>query len=436
MATDPMAPWQPTRDDPFDLGAAGHLLRRAALGASLDERRRAIENGPAATVAALFDRGDGESVESFAEAAVATDSPERLMAWRVWRLLAGRERLRERMSLFWHGHFATSIEKVRDVAMFARHLDVFDRLGLGRFDDLLLAISRDAAMIRWLDNESNVAGHPNENYAREVLELFALGRGAYTEHDVREAARAFTGWTIRDHVFHFAGRRHDRGDKSVLGRTGDLDGEDVVLLAADQPASARFIARALLATFVHPEPTDDEVDALAARYRACDRHIGETLRVLLGSRLFFSQRARRSRVKDPIDVVVGTVRSLDASASPQALADAAGDMGQRICAPPSVEGWPHDRAWLTSAAWLARANFAERLFRGESRLSPEAEGLLGDGTPQQRAARAVDLLHDGVIDDASRAALATFAASRAARGPGAASRILHAVQLLPEGQLL
>lgn len=428
-----LSPFEPTRDEPFDLAKAGHLARRAGLGASLERRLALVRLGPERAVAACFARDEGEDVEAFADEAMVGDDLARLQGYRLWRLLAGRERLRERMSLFWHGHFATSIEKVLAPRAMAGQLRAFDALGLGRFAPLCAAVLRDPAMLRWLDGDRSQKGHANENLARELFELFALGRGAYGERDVQEAARALTGWVVEQGVARFAPRRHDEGDKTVLGSPGVHGVDELVTATLAQPACSRHLASRLLEVFVHPQPTAEEIEVLATRWRQLDGDVGKLLRVLLRSRLFFSARARRSRVKDPLELVVGLVRELGATASPHRLAEAASQLGQTLLAPPSVEGWPRDRAWLSSSAWLLRANFVLELLRAERfAFAPGIESILGSGSPQERLDTAVRMLCDGVIAPEARAALERWLARV---GEPNAVEIVHAVMTLPEAQL-
>jgi len=360
---DLLAPWQQSGDDPFDLVKAGHLLRRAGFGASLRERRRAVEVGVSATVDALCAQSEADPYTDLLEDVISLGEIERVRAWRFLQMLQSPDRLRARMGLFWHQHFATSNQKVASPALMARQQATFDRLGLGVFDDLLLAASQEPAMLKWLDAESSKKGKPNENFARELMELFTLGRGNYGERDVQEAARAFTGWQGKDGRFRVLPAWHDGGEKTVLGESGAFTGEEVVRLVARQPSSARFLARKLLLFFVHPEPSDAEVAALAVVYTREGRHVGRTLSALLRSKLFFSARAHRSKILSPIELVVLLVRSLGAKAAPAALARAAAALGQTLLEPPSVEGWAQERAWVTSATWLLRQNFVAELLQ-------------------------------------------------------------------------
>ncbi len=434
---DLLAAFEPTAQDPFDLAKAGHLLRRTAFGGSLEERLDMVEMGVTKAVDRMFEEGPGEDMDGAFGDVLALSDIKLVRAYRFWRMLRGRRRLRERMSFFWHCHFATSNQKVKSPRMMARQMATFDRLGLGTFDELLLAVSRDPAMIRWLDNDSNIKGRPNENYARELFELFALGRGNYTEKDIKEAARAFTGWHLRGESFRFLSGANDNGDKEVFGKRGRFGGEDIVAMTVRREASARFIARKLLAFFVHPEPTEEEIAALAALYQQQQRHLGKTLNVLLRSRVFFSDRAYRSRIKSPVDLAVSLVRSLDAGAAPLPLANAAGRMGQVLLEPPTVEGWHGERAWISSATWLLRGNFAASLFGGECKLSPSVDELFKNHTmPRQRADLGLRLLLDDAVPDAARERILAFASGAAVKGAGGVAALLHAIQCLPEGQML
>ena len=437
-SADPLAPWMPTADQPFDLPRAGHLLRRAGFGGSLAEREQLVQGGVDAAVEAVCGGRADATLDGMLPQVLQLGGEERLRGWRMLRLLRAPQPLHERMTLCWHGHFATSIRKVTSEALMAAQLRLFDEHGLDRFDDLVLRVARDPAMLRWLDSDANVAGRPNENFARELFELFTLGIGSYTERDVREAARAFTGWRADEQRFRFVRRLHDSGEKVVLGRRGPLSGEDVVALAVQHPACARFVATKLLTWFVHPPPIDDEVAAVARCFDEQQRHVGNTLRVLLRSNLFFGARAYRSRIKGPIDWIVGFVRSLGARAAPLPLGRAAARLGQALLAPPSVEGWHGERAWVTSATWLLRLNFVAELCagRGGYGLAPAAGEVVPDGSARERADWALRALLDGDVSDAGRAAVQRFAASRAATGTGGSGALLHAVMALPEASLL
>ena len=255
--TDPGDPWAayvPDDSAPWDLARVGHLHRRAGFAASWDELRRDLRDGPEASVGRLLEgkaRGRGEGVpEGFeataallADSAVASNDPARLKAWWVYRIVFGPDPLGERLTLMWHDHFATSNLKVNDLSLMRRQNETFRRHARSPFPALLEGAAREPALLVWLDAPANRKGHPNENLARELMELFTLGVGRYGEPDVKEAARALTGWTVADGAFREAPDRHDDGEKTVLGRTGRWTGADLVKILLDQPATADRLAR-------------------------------------------------------------------------------------------------------------------------------------------------------------------------------------------------
>lgn len=436
--TDPLAPFEPSARDPFDLAKVGHLLRRGGFAASLPKRRQLVREGLSAALHHVAPPQDQVApADALLQEAIAYGDIERVRAFRVWLALQSAHPLRERSSGFWHGHFATSNQKVADPRAMALQMATFDRLGLGPFDELLRAMCRDPALLRWLDNDVNTARQPNENFARELFELFALGRGQYSETDVRQAARAFTGWHVRDGRFHFHPHLHDHGEKQLFGAVGAFDGDDVVAAIVRRPESGQFLARRWLVYFVHPEPDDADVEALAACYRRNDRDVGRTLRQLLQSRLFFSAAAYRSKVKSPAEFVIGTVRLLGAQVAPAALAATMASLGETWLEPPSVEGWHGDRAWLSPASWLLRSNFTADLLAGRhGTLRPHpAVWFRGVSRADERAKAAAHLLLDGVLDADARTRLEGVARATVGDDETAVAAILHAAACLPEYQL-
>lgn len=362
-----LAPYCPDADGPWALPQAGHLLRRAGFAPSRTELDRALADGPAATVERLLTGADqsprARELDPLGEEIAARGEIERLAAWWLSRMVHTARPLHARVALLWHNHFASSNAKVNAPPLMLRQLRTFERCGLGRFDDLLLAVARDPAMIVWLDGDSNRKDHPNENFARELFELFSLGPGAYGERDIQEAARAFSGWHQRGGAFAFQPRLHDEGPKTVLGDRGNLDGGDVVRIAVAQPACARFIALRLLREFVSETPGAALVDETAAALRSRNFEIGSVLRVVLCSRAFYDAAAYRARIKSPVEFAVGLVRSFEMKAPGQDLQRAVAAMGQRLFQPPSVKGWEGHRRWISSAAMLVRMNAAADLCR-------------------------------------------------------------------------
>jgi hypothetical protein len=272
------------------------------------------------------------------------------------------------MTLFWHNHFATSYAKVRSTKLMYEQNVILRKHALGRFRPFLLDMSRDTAMLVWLDSNRNVKGAPNENYAREVMELFSLGVGNYTEKEVQEAARAFTGWhhDAEGAAFEFVAALHDDGEKTLFGKTGRWTGEDVVRLCCDHDACAKFLVGKLY-TFLVSEtrPPERLLEPLATAFRKSDYDIAALVKTILSSRLFYSQHAYRKRVKWPVEYAVGAVRAACPGRVPLSdLTDPLAKMGQNLFAPPNVKGWRTGTDWLNSATLLARNNFAEKVALG------------------------------------------------------------------------
>jgi uncharacterized protein (DUF1800 family) len=293
--------------------------------------------------------------------------------------------LREKMTLFWHNHFATSIAKVQSTTLMFRQNCLLRDHALSRLGPLLHAITRDPAMLLWLDSNSNVRGKPNENYARELMELFSLGVGHYTEKDIREAARSFTGWRTDGESVRFDPRFHDDGMKTVLGKTGCWNAEDGVRIVLEQPAVAPFLVRKLYQFLVSERPVPDSLlKPLCESFRDSDYDVAGVVRTILASRHFYSDCAFRQRIKGPVEYVLGAVKAVccygnteNASPLPQrVLVGWLGAMGQDLFAPPNVKGWPGGTAWLNTSTMLERDNFAAALATGTLWASVNTDSLL------------------------------------------------------------
>lgn len=350
-----------------------HLLRRAGFGATPEELQRFLDLGYENTVEELLhpEKVEPDSQEMddlfrrrYAELASFT-TPISGQAWWVHRMLLTKAPLREKMCLFWHDHFATSYVKVKRIFLLVRQYETIRQHALGRFEDLVLAISRDPAMIIWLDNDTNRKEAPNENYARELFELFTLGIGHYTERDIQEAARAFTGWTYRGARFFFDVRQHDFGEKEVLGQRGTFNGEDIVALAVRHPATGRHLGRKLYQYFVADrEPEEAAVETLARAYFENDFDLRSVMRTLFHAPFFLSEEAYYAKVKTPAEYVVGLARLLGLANLPAPLlARAMASMGQELFNPPNVGGWEDGPAWITTATLMTRINFAAQWAR-------------------------------------------------------------------------
>ncbi len=287
-----------------------------------------------------------------------------LLEWWYGEMIATDSPLTERMVLFWHGHFTSAMDKVGVPYFMLRQNLLLRTYALGNFRELVHRIARDPAMLIYLDGQGNLKTHANENFARELMELFTLGEGNYTEQDVRETARAFTGWRV-DHATGravFDPRLHDDGLKTILGSTGHWDGDDAIDIILDQPEAPRFIVTELWRELVSPTPDPAQVQALADDFRASDYQLAPLLRSLLLCAAFWSTPARGAMVKSPVQLAIGTARlvGLDPSEAAQ-LAAAVAPMGEQLFDPPTVKGWPSGDAWLTSATLLARETAVRRL---------------------------------------------------------------------------
>lgn len=287
----------------------------------------------------------------------------RLGQYWAYRMLVTNRPLEEKLALFWHGHFATSDDKVRDYRKILRQFETFREMGTGPFGDLALAIARDPAMLVYLDAGENVKGSPNENFAREVLELFTLGIGNYTETDIREAARAFTGWTNDGLGFHVNQDQHDNDEKTFLGRTGNLDGADIIAITMEEQATSRFIGGKLYRYFVSDDPSPELLDEIATIFRSHDHNVGALLKTFFLSRDFYSPTGTGRMIKAPVELLVSSYRKLamneipgvpDFNATTEAL-------GQKLIYPPNVAGWAGGRSWITPATLVERGNFAREV---------------------------------------------------------------------------
>ncbi|HZU37117.1 MAG TPA: DUF1800 domain-containing protein [Gemmataceae bacterium] len=479
---DAWAPWRPTATDPWNRKWAAHLYRRAAFGANRAELIQAVRLGPDATLDALFRGGAiragkpgvpgvaeanrilDETLEDIGRiAADRDDAGQQIRGWWLYVILQGGHPLREKMTLFWHNHFATSIAKVQNPLLMFRQNCLLRHHALDHFGALLQGISRDPAMLFWLDGNSNVKGRPNENYARELMELFSLGVGHYTEKDVRAGARAFTGWHTDSQRFRFDTRVHDDGSKTFLGRTGPWNGGDILHIILAQPACARFLVRKLYHYLISEstDPPDALLEPLCKTFRQSNYDVAALVRTMLASRLFYSEHAFRQRIKSPVEYVVGAVRAVYGAypegdpdyqpLPPQVLVRWVNDMGQRLFAPPNVKGWPGAQAWLNTSTVLERDNFAAALASGSlwshapaGATPPKAfdaarvvheEGARG----AEDAVRVLlDLYVPGGVRPTTRTKLVAFVANGSATGPTFDQRVreaVHAILTMPEYQL-
>ena len=372
-----------------DIQLMAHLMRRAGFGAPYEELEARAAKGYEATVEELL-RAD-ENLDWEEDLArrhmigghLCNAMPEIQGYW-MQRMISTTRPLREKMTLFWHTILCSGDSKIDHPETMDTHIDMVRENALGRYPDLLVALSRDPGMIIYLDNRYSHKDSINENYGRELLELFSMGVGNYTEDDIKMAARAFTGWTLapamssalpyQRHAFKFQydPEDHDDGEKVFLGQRGRFNGDDIINIIARQPATARFIARHLYDFFVADEvqvpawqttpPRDPAaVNVLADAYLQSNYDIRSVLRVLFNSGFFKDESVWYARVKSPVEVVVGTMRLVGDHLTPapgiESLVGEAGGMGQILLNPPSVEGWHGGKEWINSGALVNRVNF-------------------------------------------------------------------------------
>ena len=380
-------PYQPTDSVPWNIQRVAHLHRRAGFAVPWEVLDRDLREGPEAAIDRLLSGKKGaattpDDFESLADtigdAAVASGNVQRLKAWWLYRMIFSLDPLGERLTLVWHNHFATSFRKVQDVAMMRRQNELFRQFARSRFVELVNHVVQDPAVLVWLDADSNRREHPNENLARELMELFTLGEGNYSENDVKEAARALTGWTVKNREFREAAAYHDDGEKTILGRSGKWRGDDLVAMLLEQPATSMRLARRACELLMGEGVANDAaIDELAAGLREHDLSIAWAAETVLRSAAFFADENIGNRVLGPAEYIVGAVRALEMFDPPPStivLAEWTAALGQDLFEPPNVFGWPGGRSWINTRSLIARANFAQRLAEGALQHSFAADG--------------------------------------------------------------
>ena len=419
-----------------DVALMAHLMRRAGFGATRKELEARAANGYEATVEELLHPEEQEPVDilKLRRYHPWTWTPATLYgmgaAEMMYRMINTKRPLEEKMTLFWHHVFATGVSKVDHYHIVYAQIDMLREHGMGNYRDLLVALAKNPAMIYWLDNNENHADAVNENWGRELLELFSMGVGSYTEVDVRECSRAFTGWTLQPPLprfpmgrfpwyFEYREEDHDDTEKTFLGHTGRFNGEDIIRIVCEQPATARFVARHLYNFFVADEaqvpawsvtpPRDPEaIETLANAFTESGYDMRSVLGVLFNSDFF--KEARFAKIKSPADVVAGTLKLVGGAEFPAPgigeLARQTGYMGQDILNPPSVEGWHTGQEWVNSGSLMRRINFFADMVGDANR--PGVQNIVstlkaqGEMSPEQFVDRCLDLLGPLEIDPKAR----------------------------------
>ena len=451
-----------------DRSLIAHLMRRAGFGTTGDELDEYVAKGYDAVVEELLDPETRPDIEEdMLERYYGSEQPY-IGLW-FYRMINTKRPLVEKMALFWHHLLATGISKTENSLSAGTQIAMFRRVGLSDLRTVLVEVSKDPAMIYWLDNNENKKGEPNENYGRELLELFSMGAGNYTEDDVKMAARAFTGWTFEQPIpvyphgyypadFVFREDDHDDSVKTFLGETGRFNGEDIVNIIVKQPATARFICRHLYNFFVADEPQvpawpieppqdQDALDTLVEAYFESEGDVVSILRVLFKSDFF--KEARLRKVKSPIELVTGILKLVGTYRSPEPgignYGGPAGLMGQSLLNPPTVEGWHTGREWIDGGTLNERINFCVNEVADSTkpgiqsivdRLSQDASAS-GGLSHEEFTEKCLDLLGPMTVSNKTRASLLKEAELGGALGLGAdddgeqsASRIVQMIQLI------
>ena len=372
---DPVDAWQPHQPNatqPWTIRLAAHLLRRAGFGGTQAQLIQAEQTGLAATIERLFDVNSAQAYNQEMEISgrLVTTSAEAngLAAWWLLRMAKTPCPLQEKMTLFWHGHFATGADKVNDSRAMLRQNDLLRKHCLSQFQPMVTALSRDVAMLIYLDSTENRKTRPNENCARELMELFCLGPGNYSETDIKEIARCFTGWEVRRNQFVFNSYQHDSGQKSFLSVHGNFDGDQAIEAILQQPAAARFMAKKLIRFFVFDdEPISDELaEPIAVALRDSAFDIALAMKRILSSKIFFSDLSVGKKIKSPVELAIGALRFFDVSVNLPQLGNRLQRLGQVPLYPPNVKGWDGGRSWINASTILARANLFHEIFNNKS----------------------------------------------------------------------
>ncbi len=396
-----------------------HLLRRTGFAATEEELAEGLDLGEARVIERVL--GDSQR-EAWPEAPPfrdyvdgGPDPADALVEWWTRRLLHTREPGREKLTLFWHGWHVSGFPKVDDARAMYQQLRFQREHATSAFADILIGISRQPAMLLYLDNDPNVKGSPNENWARELMELFSMGRGAFTERDVREAARAFTGYSYdrENGRFTFETDEYDSGPKEILGETGAFDGDDVVRLIVRQEATPWFVARRVWTRYAYPAPEDEVLEPLVTAFVKSGGEMRAVFRAAWSHPEFYSARAYRALVKSPVELAAGAARQLGVIPRPRIAYYWAEEMGQAICWPPNVGGWPGGKSWLGSGRFLARLNGLDALLFDRLETTFDPDRYLRRhrlDTPREFVDYAVALFLDGLVPPEAREALTAFAA--------------------------
>jgi uncharacterized protein (DUF1800 family) len=446
-----MKTYQPKK---YSFEDAAHLLRRAGFGGTLEEIKKLQTLGPELAVEQLlaFSSDDqtrdnphdiektfqdvldeGGKIGGAQGAAILT-----LQGWWLHKMINTDQPLKEKLVLFWHGHFATGLDKVRNAFALQNQNELFRRLAASKFDTLTLQVAKDPAMLRYLDNNDNIKAHPNENFARELMELFTMGvHGGYSEKDVQESARAFTGWAFKggnnkDKTTEFVNiaKNHDTGVKTVLGASGNFEGTDIVRMVTHHPSSAKYMTEKVWRYFVSEELPEHIHNDLIRVWVDSKLDIRELLRFIFTSEEFYAPQNRNSLIKSPLEYVIGSLRSVKAKLVLEqelTLVNLLASQAQIPFHPPNVKGWDGGLEWIADTTLLNRIQFIGTISGGKLAMRPRFKKDKQEKIPPQPIAgmtipvggtvkETIDLIGQNFLGEVPtgvlRKALETFAKGR------------------------
>lgn len=385
---------RPLPKDAWDVSAAAHLLARAGFSGtpsdvqklstmSLDEAVNALvdfeqqtwQNAPPPIPQEMYEGRDRTEMRELTpeerrelndkRQKQARESMEEVRLWWIERMIATPRPFEEKMTLLWHGHFTSGAREVKSPVFMKEQNDFLRKNCVGNFRDLVLGISKDRAMLSYLDGRNNVKEKPNENFARELMELFTMGVGNYSETDVKEAARAFTGWSFDENGYVFRARQHDGGEKRFLKQRGKFNGDDIVDIIMQQPATAKFLATKLAKFYMRPEPERELIDAIASELRKNKYEMRPTMKTIFKSQAFYHSTSRGVLVKSPAELLVSTARKFNTPIENLRAAERAmASMGQALLQPPNVKGWAGGTKWINTATLFNRYNIVSLMVQG------------------------------------------------------------------------
>jgi hypothetical protein len=451
-----------------DAGQIAHLLRRAGFGPSPADIGAYLDAGVQGTIDRLLNYAHTSNSVDARLSRMAFDftNANDVVRWVLLRMLYSDHPLEEKMTLFWHGVLTSSLRKIggkKNYPLLIQQNKLLRAKALGKFDDLIAAITTDPAMLWWLDGRTSTGARPNENYSRELMELFTMGLDTYTQDDVHNGALALSGWTIRNGQGVLVHTRHYNGPVTYLGEMGSLGLSDVVRLVCAHPTTGRHVAQRMWSFFVYDNPSDSDLQPLVDAYNHHDHSIAAMVRAMVTSPQFFSAKAYRGRIKSPVEFVAGSLRGLGIQTAATGLPSLLAGLGQMPLDPPNVSGWDGDKAsaaWVSTQSWMSRVNYINQLvamatgapLRGGGTGSPAGSAVQRTitartmGTGQALVDYYIAALLDNQLDASRRAVLydavdqpASGSALELAGGgrlpAGSVRTMLYLLMSMPEYQL-